>query len=52
MKSRQIVKLEAQSYSEAKRALDQVQEELEEKGREAKDIKITYRKEDPKKPRE
>lgn len=52
MKSRQILKLEAKNYSEAKRALEKVEEELELKGRDAKDITISFRKEDPKKPQE
>ena len=46
MKSRQVLKLQAKDYVEAKRALEAVEEQLEEKGREAKDIYISFRKED------
>ena len=49
MKFRQIIKLEARDYREAKRALEKVEEELELKGRDAKDIAISFRKEEPKK---
>lgn len=52
MKSRQIVKLEARDYREAKRAIEKVEEELELKGRNAKDIVISFRKEEPKPPKE